>query len=322
MKAVIIGCFGHYGYIWNGMKKYGVELAAVTEGVRYDPNIYSPEIYSSDDYIKILDEIKPDIAVICDIFSRNSEIAVSAIEHGCHVFLEKPAATDFDKLNSLKKISNKNPQLKICPMFGIRYESHFVTAKRLVDEGVIGNIRLINAQKSYKMGSRPEFYRKRQTYGGIIPWVAIHAIDWVHWFSNSKFLSVTALHSCRENFNHGEMETTSFSLFNMKNEIIASVSADMLRPSDASSHDDDRIRIVGTDGIIEIINKRVFLTGAGKTGTDEINLDSPHDIFCDMLEQIINGTNSDLTAENAFYITEAALNARLSADTNQTVYFN
>ena len=60
-------------------------------------------------------------------------------------------------------------------------------------DGTVGQIRLMNAQKSYKLGRRNEFYKIRSTYGGTIPWVGSHAIDWLYWFSGEKFESVLPL---------------------------------------------------------------------------------------------------------------------------------
>jgi predicted dehydrogenase len=57
-----------------------------------------------------------------------------------------------------------------------------------IKQGSIGKVRLMNSQKSYKLGSRSEFYKHRQTYGGTIPWVGSHAIDWMYWLSGRDLL--------------------------------------------------------------------------------------------------------------------------------------
>ena len=42
----------------------------------------------------------------------------------------------------------------------------------------------------------------------------------------------------------------------LEDDVIASVNIDFLRPSEASTHSDDRIRIAGTDGVIEVFENR------------------------------------------------------------------
>jgi len=181
----------------------------------------------------------------------------------------------------------------------------------------VGEIRLVNTQKSYKLGQRPDFYKKRETYGGTIPWVGIHAIDWIHWITEKKFLSVYATHSRLHNSGHGELETTALCHFTLEDEVFASLSIDYLRPHGAPTHDDDRMRIVGTKGIVEVINERVFLTD--EKGHREVPLVEKGQIFEDFLREIRGQGKCMVTPEDSILTTEIALKARLSADTGQIV---
>lgn len=314
-KAVIIGNSGHYGYSLNEMKKRGIEISAIC-GIA-DENInqlkkhlmdlgHDPEVFN--DYNDMLETVKPDIAVINTLFHKNTECAISALKHNVNVFLEKPAALTFDKLNELKAVYNERSHLKLAGMFGIRYESNLQTIKQHLLE--IGNIRMITSQKSYKMGIRPEFYKNRSTYGGIIPWVAIHAIDWITWLTGEKYVSVNALHSDKFNNNNGDMEVTSAAIYEMTHNVIATFNADMLRPASAPTHGDDRVRIVGTDGILESINGRVTLNGS------EIPLVPAKDIF----DLFLDGS-AELNAQDLFNSTYAALLTRESADRKVTLLF-
>jgi Predicted dehydrogenases and related proteins len=314
-KAVIIGNSGHYSYALDSIKQHGIEIAAVS--CLHDENPdrlkkhltdigHNPEVF--DNYIDMLDTVKPDIAVINTLFHLNTNCAIECLKRDVNVFLEKPAALTLGKLNELKAVYNENSHLKLAGMFGIRYDANFQTIKQRISE--IGNIRMITSQKSYKMGNRPEFYRHRETYGGIIPWVAIHGIDWMTWLTGEKYLSVNALHSNDFNRNHGDMEVTSAALYEMTGGIIAAFNADMLRPDSAPTHGDDRVRIVGTDGVLESINGRVTLNGS------EIPLAPAIDIF----DVFLNGS-AELNAIDLFESTYAALLTRESADKKTLLKF-
>ena len=309
-KAVIIGHSGHYSYALESIKRNGIEIAAVScmpdesngneRLKKYLSDLgHDPEVF--DDYITMLDTVKPDIAVINTMFHLNTDCAIECIKRNINVFLEKPAALTFGKLNELKAVYKENPHIHIAGMFGIRYDANFQTIKSRLPE--IGKIRMITSQKSYKMGTRPEFYRHRKTYGGIIPWVAIHSIDWMTWLTGEKYLFVSALHSNEYNRNHGDMEVTSAALYEMTNGIIAAFNADMLRPESAPSHGDDRVRIMGTNGVLESINGRVTLNGS------EIPLAPAIDIFDVFLNE-----SAELSADDLFESTYAALLTRESAD--------
>lgn len=325
MKAVIVGSCGHYSYIWKGIEKYGIELVTVTEGVRCVS--LTPKIYKTPEALLTAfdsGEIEADIAVINPEFHLNSIYAEKFLERGTHVFLEKPAATELEALERLRCVyrreKEKNPHLVLCPMFGMRAEPHFLKTKRMIAEGAIGSLRQLDVRKSYKMGLRPKFYSDRKSYGGLIPWVSIHGIDLLRWMTGEEFIRVSAWHSAVGNRDNGDMEVTSVSMFVMTGDIGAVVCADMLRPASAPTHDDDRLRAVGTDGVIEIAERNIkLIDNSGIRVFETTEQDKNGDLFSRMLEEIFCGKAPEnafdhASAEDMFAATEAALLARESAD--------
>jgi len=326
MKIVIIGGSGHINYVMEGLKEtneckivgvapgsYGEDISKVLEMIKSLP--YKVNVY--DNYEKMVEETKPDIAVVACHFGDIAKVNMKVFNYGCHVFSEKPLATTMEDLENLKKVyyeSNKH----LCAMFGIRYKPWFLTAWHKVQEGAIGNIRLINTQKSYKLGNRQEFYKHRESYGGTILWVGIHAIDWIYWFTSKKFKKVYATHSRKYNKDHGDLEATALCHFTLEDEIFASLSIDYLRPSNAPTHDDDRMRIVGTGGIIEIIFNKVFLINEKYKG-EELPLIPGKSIFADFINEIMGKGKCMIRPEDSFYVTEVAIKARESADSDKII---
>jgi len=194
-----------------------------------------------------------------------------------------------------------------------------MTASNAVQAGAIGDPRILEGRKSYRCGNRDEFYRKRVTYGGTIPWVGSHAIDWVQWFSGQKFKSVYAAHSTKANRGHGEMEMTSMCLFEMTNDVIATVSIDYLRPDNAPSHGDDRIRVGGTEGVIEVRGGQAYLINGAVKGEQVLPLSSDRQIFKEFLAQCKGTGKCLVTAENTLDITEVCLLAMKSADEHKVI---
>lgn len=273
------------------------------------------------DHITMLKNEKPDVTIVACYFYDHAKVSIDALSMGSNVFSEKPYATNMEDLIRLREVCRKTGK-SIGAMFCIRYTSSFLTAKDLVDEGVIGKIRLMNAQKSYKLGERAEFFKRRDTYGGTIPWVGIHAIDWFYWFGKQEFLSVFASHSTMHNRDHGELEVSAICHFSFTNEVIGSVSIDYLRLQNAPTHADDRIRIVGTKGILEIRNKQVFLINENEDGKKEIPQVTKKYIFEDFVRNIGEYSYREKLFEDGFIVTKASLLARLSADTKKPVFFN
>ncbi len=326
MKIVQIGNIGHACYAYAEMRRRHWDLGALScgrhgieeEGMAATCDAlhscgFSPKLYS--DYKEMLTCEQPDIAIVNPWFNEIGAVALYALERGIHVFCEKPIATDMDTLTKIEACVRQKKAV-LAPMFESRYFNAFLAAKKAIDEGLIGKIRLMDSRKSYKLGSRPLCYSSRETYCGIIPWVAIHAIDWMAWLSGEKYIDVFATHSCSDNGNNGDMDITAAVQFTMTNDVIATVTADMYRPSSASTHGDDRVRLVGTKGIIEVKGGRAVLLSDQCGGEKELCFVSNRDIFADFLDQI-NGIENDLTAESAIEATRWALLADMSACHNR-----
>ncbi|WP_026486041.1 Gfo/Idh/MocA family protein [Caldanaerobius polysaccharolyticus] len=329
MKICIIGTSGHYVYALRGIKadksSEVVGISPGCEGENIEKLIsqvcelgFKPKVY--DNFREMLAELKPDIAVINTFFYKNSQIAIDAMYRGINVYIEKPVATTLQDLNKLIDAYQKT-KVKLSTMFGIRYTSHFWTAYNLVKGNQIGEVRLIHAQKSYKLGIRQDFYKRRETYGGTIPWVGSHAVDWIYWFSGKKFKSVFATHSKMYNNRHGDLEVSATCSFTLEDEAFATVNIDYLRPQNAPTHDDDRIRIVGTKGIVEVVHGKVFMLNESVNGLIEVPLQEGPVTFYDFIKEVRGEGNCLVSADDAFYVTKACLLARQAADENRIIEF-
>ena len=319
LKAVVIGSSGHYEYIFESIKKNFKIVAVSTGSPKEQTNNYNDRFKDSfigykvyDNPIKMLDEERPDIAIINTIFNLNGYYLGECIKRKIHTFCEKPIVDNIEKLNLIEKLyyeNSMNNSLILMSMFGISYEKHFVTAEKLLEEGTIGELRLIETQKSYKLGNREWFYHTKETYPGTIPWVSIHGIEWMYGVCDAKFDCVFSKQSSLFNKDYGDMETTCTStFFNNEKQIIGIATSDYFRPQSSNTHDDDRMRCVGTKGILEVTNRNVYLN-------EELAQDllPKRYIFDEFLGAIEGLKNKRTFAEYTFDVTKAALIARDSA---------
>jgi predicted dehydrogenase len=328
LKVCLIGASGHWNYAANGVTG---DNAAVLSGIApgskgedigpaYEMlcrNGNSPARY--EDFIRMLDEQKPDIAVVNCYFNDHARVGIEALKRGCHLFVEKPLATTLEDLENFRRAYGKSGR-HLAGMFALRYSPEFLTAWSAIKQGMIGEVRLLNAQKSYKLGTRGEVYRKRELYGGTIPWVGSHAIDWVYWLSGEKFTSVYSAHSRMHNHGHRDLEATACCLFTLTNEVMATVTLDYLRPDSAPSHGDDRIRVVGTKGILEARDGNLFLTGGcDDGGVRKLDLLQGRNIFRDFMDQVRGKGQCLASAEESFYVSEIYIKARISADEQRVI---
>lgn len=330
MKLCMIGNRGHNSYVWAGLQRLPqVRVVGISPGTPEDDvaplqmacdNLgQSPEVF--DDYRVMLDRLKPDVVSVVGPFELHAAMSAEALKRGIHVFCEKPVALTLEQLAMLKEVYAASDGLHFGAMMGLRYDPAFYTAWRTVQDGAVGTVRLINAQKSYKLGRRDAYYRDRATYGGTIPWVGSHAIDWIHWFSGAVFESVYATHSTQFNHDNGDLEVSALCHFTLRGEIFASASIDYLRPSTAHTHGDDRVRVMGTEGAIEVRGGAVYLINGETDGEVALPTACERQVFQDFVEHVEGKTTSLLSPDEIFAVTEACLLARQSADEGRVVAF-
>lgn len=75
----------------------------------------------------MLDNERPDIAVVNPYFCDNSKAAIHVLRRGIHALVEKPLATELDDLEKLKEVYSKSG-VYLAAMFGICYTAHFKIA--------------------------------------------------------------------------------------------------------------------------------------------------------------------------------------------------
>ena len=323
MKIALIGHRGHWGYVLKDLARLPeVEVVAISGGG--DPTEpmaealrkhYSGSFALYEDYKQMLAEVECDLVMVDGPFHQHAEMCVECLKYNRHVFCEKPIALTLEDLEKIETAyDNAAPGTRISSMVGLRTEPAFHAAYRAVSSGAIGKVQMVNARKSYKLGQRRDFFKKRETYGGTIPWVGSHALDWILWFSGSRFETVSAFHTDAENRDHGDLEMTCAVMCRMENGIIGTASIDYWRPQTAPTHGDDQVRVAGTDGVIEVAHGKCTLINAA--GVREIELAPDRGIFYDFVRGILDGTPGIVSSEETFELTRACLAARDDADMN------
>jgi len=331
MRLAMIGMQGHYVYVADAVRNIpNCRLEALARSAPDEkiekakekrPWIADAKVY--DDYRKMLDEVKPDIVGVFMPIARMSEGCIEAVRRGCHVASEKPLASSLDELRRLREERDR-AGVRITMFLIMRMGPEWIAARRAVREGLIGEPVLIFAQKSYRWhdGERAEYYKRRETYGGTIPWVAIHSIDLIRYVTGLEYAGVTARHAVKVHKDYPECEDIASMLFEMKNGAEATVTIDYLRPGKAPSHGDDRIRVVGSKGIVEVRSaKQVFCEIITEDeGPRELpRPDKSRPVLADFIDSLREGKPHIMAAEDPFVATEISLKAREAADTRKTI---
>ena len=208
---------------------------------------------------QMFDEFAPDVVSIGAVYAHNGTLAAQALERDVAVVCDKPIAASWEQLERLRELTNGNARVLLTE-FPFRCQREFRAARGAVQSGQIGEVVLASAQKSYCFGtSRPAWYARHEDYPGTLFWVASHGVDAIHFCGGVPFAGALSVGGNLSRPEYGAMEDHVVALFDLKNGGHAVLHADFLRPTGAPSHGDDRLRIAGTLGVVEVRGGRCLL---------------------------------------------------------------
>lgn len=300
MKICFAGGFGHYSHAADTKEDIVGVLVSDEDTADYRDFCKDKKKYT--DFVTMLESEKPDAVVIDSIFDEHFEMAKYCLENNIPAFCEKPVCLKSEQVDILKKCAEKTGTL-LFGMFTTRFEAPFYTAYKYVKEGVIGDVKLINGQKTYVLGVREPFYYEEERFGNTFSWVGIHSVEQALWMSGKKLTSSAYYSRKSDKVN---LDDRAVCICEME-DCLATFSVDYMRPENTGYHGDDRLRIVGEKGIIEVMENNVYITCDGKNREKLTLIEAPQKIFDNFLGAV-KGTNEPIcTTEDTLAATKAVL---------------
>ena len=93
----------------------------------------------------------------------------------------------------------------------------------------------------------------------------------------------------------------------------AAANIDYFRPKGAPSHGDDRLRVAGADGVVEVMDHKTMLITPN--GVEELPLEEPKAMFAEFLRSIDDETSPYRQSHDDVYaLTDVCIRAQESAD--------
>ena len=321
VRVAIWGLDGHTSEIMNPLPRYpDVELVAVQDANEAAATRFAKgkaHVYT--DPIKMLDTEKPDLVAVCNNDGERAAAIIEAAKRRLPVIAEKPLAikrADFDHLRKLVEANN----VKLGMLLPMRFDPQFLALKQITESGELGEVIQISAQKSYKLGKRPEWQRRRDQYGSTILWIGIHMIDLMRWTSGREMKAASSFHGVAGNMGAGEMETTTTTSFLLDNGGTGTLHMDYCRPELAPSHGDDRLRLAGTKGVAEYMLATGVTLVSTKRKLEKIeSLPPARSIFGEFLEYVYLGKPTSLPHNEIYRICEITMAAHDAAVTGKVI---
>ncbi|MFO7168123.1 MAG: Gfo/Idh/MocA family oxidoreductase [Chloroflexota bacterium] len=153
VRIGIIGCGGMARYHGRMFTKFvpDAEIVALSEPNEANLARFIKEVFTDpqdepatfSDYRRMLEEVELDGVVIVSPHNQHYQQAVDAIDHGCHVLVEKPMVINTEDALALIRHAEKNSKV-VSVAFPGPFSQEFQYIRRLVESGELGEISLVS----------------------------------------------------------------------------------------------------------------------------------------------------------------------------------
>ena len=200
IKFGIIGtgqrAYGAYGRLLTGAFAQEAELVALADtnekrlkAVARLLDVKGIALYR--DYHRMLAETELDAVVVATPDFTHEQVATDVLQAGKHVICEKPLATTV--AGCQKILAAQGPEQVLQVGFVLRYNRVYSTAKKLIDDGVIGRVQQIVATDNRRGADYfRRWHRFREKSGGLFNHKSTHTLDIVNWIAGGSPTKVVA----------------------------------------------------------------------------------------------------------------------------------
>lgn len=197
-NIVLVGC-GYIGgqHLENIYYRENVNVLAVVDINEESARLYAKKYnanYYGTDYKEFISLNDTDIVIIATNVNSHFEILKYSIENKKHVICEKPIATSLEEGRKFYDLV-KNSQSKVLIAHILRHNKTYQHIKRLIDDGVIGDLRLVRIVQNHHALNWERYKRLLNDCSPAVD-CGVHYFDVMQWFSNSKIVSVTGMNAC------------------------------------------------------------------------------------------------------------------------------
>ncbi|MBX2837618.1 MAG: Gfo/Idh/MocA family oxidoreductase [Gammaproteobacteria bacterium] len=317
-----------FGMLKN-MQKHGCDCELWwTDGHAFTAEQFSttfPDVKQVADRKQIIDDPDIDMVLISAVPEDRAGLAIEAMRAGKDVMVDKPGCTTLEQLQSIKDCVSDTGRIWTVN-FSERFEvPAVVKAEELVANGAIGNvIQTIGTGPHHQgLNKRPDWFYRRQRFGGILCDIGSHQVDQFLFFTGSTEATVshalvqnTTLPEHPEFQDFGEMVLTG-------NQGHGYVRVDWFTPDGLGVWGDGRLTILGDKGYIEL---RKYIDVARSPQGNNLYLvnDSTAEyIDCNTIEltysprlinDVLHRTETAVTQKHTFRTMELALQAQQKAE--------
>lgn len=274
---------------------------------------------------EVLEDASTQAVLSAAIPDERAPLGIRVMNHGKDYIADKPGITTLDQLADVRKVQADTRRI-----YSIVYSERFenratVRAGQLVAAGAIGRVVQTIGLGPHRMNipSRPGWFFDKARYGGILCDIASHQADQFLFFTGSTSAEVVASQVANVHYPQYPAFEDFGDMLVRGDGGTGYIRVDWFTPDGLPTWGDGRLTILGTDGFIEI-RKNVDI--AGRPGGSHLFLsDQKATTYIEsrdvelpygrqIVDDIVNRTETAMTQAHCFLATELVLEAQQQAD--------
>jgi predicted dehydrogenase len=331
MKKVRFATIGlNHGHIYGQVKAMLDAGAQLDSFFAQEPDLVAqfaqafPQARLARNTQEILEDETIHLIVSAAIPNERAPLGIEAMQHGKDFMSDKPGFTTLEQLAEVRRVQAETQRIySVC--FSERL-GHRATVKagELVETGAIGQVVQTVGLGPHRtrLDKRPDWFFRREQYGGILTDIASHQVDQFLFFTGSTTAEVVAAQVANYRHpQHPELEDLGEVLLRGDGGT-GYIRVDWFTPDGLDTWGDVRLVVLGTDGYIEI---RKNCDIGGRPGGHHLFLvDHKNVRYIDcrevelpygrqLIHDIIHRTETAMSQTHCFLASELALQAQAQA---------
>ena len=153
------------------------------------------DIPAFSDFPEMVQAVKPTHAIICTPDATHDEVIELVFQHGLEAVCEKPMASDAERVRHILELEKKYKR-KVTVTFNYRFIPHSAQLKKILRDGLLGEIRSINVEWLLDKVHGAEYFRRwhsdMSVSGGLFVHKATHHFDLINWILEDEPEQVAA----------------------------------------------------------------------------------------------------------------------------------
>jgi predicted dehydrogenase len=287
-----------------------------------------PDVPRSDSAEALLNDPSIRLVLLSGIPAERAAWAIRAMEAGKDVLTDKPGCTTLEQLDAIKATVERTGRIWSID-FSERFEVPAATrAAELVAEGAIGRVIQTLGIGPHRLNraSRPDWFFKREAYGGILTDIGSHQIDQFLFFTGSTDAEVISA-SVANYANPHDPGVQDFGEIVLRSDKgHGYIRVDWYTPDALPTWGDGRLTILGTEGYIELrkyvdvgsegTNHVILVNGERCEKIDASATDLP--FFTRFAADLRDRSETAMTQAHVFKVCELSMKAQAMAEGAKT----